>query len=64
MPVLTHGVTSEVWTPRNDTQKVNVEHNINKVQTEALRNLAPNSGAYINEVNSPAPALLKRLLTP
>ncbi|KAE9366414.1 FAD-binding domain-containing protein [Stipitochalara longipes BDJ] len=46
---LIHAVTSQNWTPFNETDRATVEHNINEVQTEALRKLVPDSGAYINE---------------
>lgn len=46
-------VTSQTWTPLNETQRATVEHNINHIQTEALRQLVPTSGAYINEVRAP-----------
>jgi hypothetical protein len=48
-------VTSQDWTPLNETQQANTEYNINHVQTEALRQLVPDSGAYINEVYLPVP---------
>ena len=43
-------VTSQDWTPLNATQQAKAEYNVNKVQTEALRRLVPDSGAYLNEV--------------
>jgi len=43
-------VTSQEWTPRNHTQQAAVEYSVNHIQTEALRILVPDSGAYINEV--------------
>lgn len=36
--------------PLNETEKDAAEYNINHVQTEALRKLVPDSGAYLNEV--------------
>jgi hypothetical protein len=47
---LTLTVTSQDWIPLDQTERANAEHSIDKIQTEALRQLAPNSGAYINEV--------------
>ncbi|KAF7559013.1 hypothetical protein G7046_g5140 [Stylonectria norvegica] len=49
MRFLGESVTSQNWAPLNSTQKVDTERNINRVQTEALRRLAPDSGAYLNE---------------
>ncbi|KAJ5619478.1 hypothetical protein N7510_003462 [Penicillium lagena] len=46
---LIHAVTSQSWTPLNWTQQAIAEYNINNVQTEAFRQLVPDSGAYINE---------------
>jgi hypothetical protein len=43
-------VTSQDWTPLDETERATVEHYINEVQTEAFRKLVPDSGAYINEV--------------
>lgn len=43
-------MTSESWTPRNETERAIAEYNVNHVQTEALRKLVPDSGAYLNEV--------------
>ena len=43
-------VTSQDWTPLNTTQQAVAEDSVNKVQTEALRQLVPDSGAYLNEV--------------
>lgn len=43
-------VTSQEWTPRDETERAVVERNINQVQVEALRQLVPDSGAYLNEV--------------
>ncbi|KAL9070885.1 MAG: hypothetical protein Q9157_005661 [Trypethelium eluteriae] len=37
------------WTPLNTTQQAAAEDGVNKVQTEALRQLVPESGAYLNE---------------
>jgi len=48
--MLTLEVTSQNWTPLDENERATVEYNINKVQTEALRKLVPDSGAYINEV--------------
>ncbi|KUJ14021.1 FAD-binding domain-containing protein [Mollisia scopiformis] len=46
---LIHAVTSINWTPLNETARALAEYNVNHVQTEALRQLVPDSGAYINE---------------
>jgi hypothetical protein len=43
-------VTSQDWTPLDETARATVEHNVNHVQVEALRQLVPDSGAYLNEV--------------
>lgn len=58
MRILTFAVTSQDWTSLNETEHAIVEHNINNVQTEAFRRLAPDSGAYINEVCLLTPSLL------
>ncbi|PON27665.1 hypothetical protein TGAM01_v203432 [Trichoderma gamsii] len=46
---LIHAVTSQEWSPLNKIERSAVEHNINNVQVEAFRKLAPDSGAYLNE---------------
>ncbi|KAL9090548.1 MAG: hypothetical protein Q9165_005309 [Trypethelium subeluteriae] len=46
---LVHAVTSQDWTPLNTTQQAVAEHSVDRVQTEALRQLVPDSGAYLNE---------------
>ncbi|KAN0089987.1 FAD-binding domain containing protein [Hyaloscypha variabilis] len=46
---LIHAVTSQDWTPLDETERATAEHDINEVQTEAFRKLVPESGAYINE---------------
>ncbi|PMD34528.1 FAD-binding domain-containing protein [Hyaloscypha variabilis F] len=46
---LIHAVTSQDWTPLDETERATAEHDINEVQTEAFRKLVPDSGAYINE---------------
>ena len=43
-------MTSQEWTPLNRFARATVEHNINDVQVAALRDLVPDSGAYLNEV--------------
>lgn len=47
---LTFSVTSQNWTALNETAQATAENDVNKVQTEALRQLVPDSGAYLNEV--------------
>ena len=42
-------MTSKSWTPLNATEQAAAEYSVNHVQVEALRQLAPNSGAYLNE---------------
>lgn len=39
------------WTPLNETQKHSVTHRLRDEQVEALRQIAPDSGAYVNEVD-------------
>ncbi|KAF2806523.1 FAD-binding domain-containing protein [Mytilinidion resinicola] len=46
---LIHAVTSQTWAPLNEAQQAIVEYDIDKVQTEAFRQLVPASGAYLNE---------------
>lgn len=46
----TCAVTSQHWTPLDETARAETEYSIDKVQTEALRQLLPDSGAYVNEV--------------
>ena len=48
--MLISAVTSQDWTPLDETERATAEHDINEVQTEASRKLVPESGAYINEV--------------
>ena len=43
-------VASQDWTPLDESERVTVESNINNIQVEALRQLVPESGAYLNEV--------------
>jgi hypothetical protein len=47
---LTFSVTSQNWKPLNESARASAEYSVNEVQTEALRQLVPDSGAYINEV--------------
>ena len=49
-PDVIHTVTSESWTPGNETERAIAEHKVNRVQAEALRKLVPDSGAYLKEV--------------
>lgn len=46
----TYTVTSQSWKSLNQTAQAETMYSINEVQTEALRQLVPESGAYINEV--------------
>ncbi|KAL7919039.1 hypothetical protein ACQKWADRAFT_330092 [Trichoderma austrokoningii] len=46
---LVHAVTSQQWAPLDEIERSAVEHDINNVQVEAFRKLAPDSGAYLNE---------------
>lgn len=43
-------VTSQDWTPLDETERATVEHSIDKIQVEAFRQLTPGSGSYLNEV--------------
>jgi len=43
-------VTSQSWTPLDEKERAKTEYSINDVQTEALRKLVAESGAYVNEV--------------
>lgn len=64
LKILTLIVTSQTWTPLNESQRAMAEYSVNNVQTEALRQLVPNSGAYVNEVCPSGPSLsVEQLLT-
>lgn len=41
------------WQPFNDTQKTQQAALLNDVYVDALRKLAPDTGAYVNEVRLP-----------
>jgi hypothetical protein len=50
LKILISTVTSQNWAPLNETARATIEYEVNHVQTEALRQLVPESGAYLNEV--------------
>lgn len=43
-------MTSQEWTPLDEVARAETEYRVNEVQTESLRKLVPESGAYVNEV--------------
>lgn len=48
-------VLPRVWQPLNETAKTDVTVPLRDVQVEALRKLAPDTGAYVNEVDPTEP---------
>jgi hypothetical protein len=44
-----------VWQPLNETAKTAITTPLRDVQVEALRTLAPDTGAYVNEVDPTEP---------
>lgn len=48
-------VTSQDWTPLSETGQTEAEYSVNRIRTEAFRQLLPESGAYVNEVWLPSP---------
>ncbi|KAK5174977.1 uncharacterized protein LTR77_000113 [Saxophila tyrrhenica] len=50
-----HVVLPRTWTPLNDTQKITASDDLRNARVEALRQLAPDTGAYVNEVDPTEP---------
>jgi hypothetical protein len=48
-------VLPRIWTPLNETEKKSVTTDLRDTRTEALRQLAPNTGAFVNEVDPTEP---------
>lgn len=44
-------VEGAAWAPLNEAQRKVIEYKVTNEYTEALRNLAPDTGAYVNEVS-------------
>lgn len=52
MTILVTGVS---WTPLNEAEKLEQQNLLTNTYVEALRKLAPDSGAYVNEADAYEP---------
>ena len=52
---MTIQVTGVYWTPLNEAEKFEQQNLLTNVYVEALRELAPDSGAYVNEADPNEP---------
>ncbi|RFU32605.1 hypothetical protein B7463_g3715, partial [Scytalidium lignicola] len=56
---LVHYVIGVSWTPQNETEKAQQQNLLTNTYVKALRDLAPNTGSYVNEADANEPHFQK-----